>query len=273
MADQDLSDLVHQAAARPEGDAPMAAITARARRRRLRRRAAQAVVSLVVVLAGVGTAAAFLTPRHDVDLSPSVTPSEEEPGTPEPVETTAPESDGEPGDSDSESGDDEPAPQEPEPQGPEPLGTFDTRDVATENFPFGGGEHALLTDVRVAGHPGFDRVVLELDADGSPGYRVSYVQPPIVQDGSGDPVAVAGAAFLQVHLAPASGFDATGTEWEPTYTGPPRVSGDTSLVTELVRTGDFEANLTWVIGLRRQVPFAVTVLSDPVRLVVDIQTS
>ena len=55
-----------------------------------------------------------------------------------------------------------------------------------------------------------------------------------------------------------------------TYTGPDRVRGDTSVVTEVVRTGDFEANLSWAIGVRREVPFRVTVLDGPARVVVDL---
>jgi hypothetical protein len=156
--------------------------------------------------------------------------------------------------------------------GPDPAGPFGTQEVSDGDFPFGGGEYALLTDVRVAGHDGFDRVVLQFDGADMPSYRVTYVHPPIVQDGSGDELHVDGTAFVELRLTPASGFDSVGTSWEPTYHGPNRVTGDTAVVTEVVRTGDFEANLAWVVGLRTQQPFAVTVLPQPLRLVVDIQS-
>lgn len=158
------------------------------------------------------------------------------------------------------------------PGGPEPLGTFGTEPVSDGNFPLGGGQYALLTDVRVAGHDGFDRVVLEFDGPDMPSYQVGFVEPPIIQDGSGDEIAVAGEAFLELALTPASGVDSVGTEWVPVYEGPFRVTGRTGVVTEVVRTGDFEAMLGWAVGLRARQPFAVSVLPDPWRLVVDIQT-
>jgi hypothetical protein len=39
-----------------------------------------------------------------------------------------------------------------------------------------------------------------------------------------------------------------------------------------VRTGDFEAVLTWVAGLEDRAPFRVIRLSGPPRIVVDVQT-
>ena len=71
-------------------------------------------------------------------------------------------------------------------------------------------------------------------------------------------------------MEPASGFDLTVPEGKLVYTGPRRIAGDgTSVVREVVRTGDFEAVLTWAIGLHGRVPFRVLTLDDPVRLVVD----
>jgi hypothetical protein len=130
-------------------------------------------------------------------------------------------------------------------------------------------DFALLTEVRAARQPCFDRVVLEFRDPGNPGYQVGYQPGPIVQDGSGEPVAVEGAAYLVIRVAPASGFDSgTGT---PTYDGPGRVApAGTAHVREVVRTGDFEGVLTWVVGLDEQRPFTVDTLGGPTRLVVDI---
>jgi hypothetical protein len=130
-------------------------------------------------------------------------------------------------------------------------------------------EVMVLTDVRVAGHPCFDRVVFEFRDPGEPGYDVGYVPGPIVMDGSGDPVPVQGSAFLQIRMPSATGFDfETST---PSYDGPTRFTpSDTTQVREVVRTGDFEALLTWVVGLDEERPFTVTTLEDPTRVVVDI---
>jgi hypothetical protein len=131
---------------------------------------------------------------------------------------------------------------------------------------------ALLTDVRVARHEGFDRVVFEFQGN-LPGYTVEYVQPPITEDGSGDEVDVDGDAFLSITMTPASGFDLSG-EGEQTYDGPTRIAGEehgTSVIREVVRTGDFEAVLGWVVGLSDRVDFRVDEVSSPPRLVIDVR--
>lgn len=130
-------------------------------------------------------------------------------------------------------------------------------------------ETALLERVAVAGHEGYDRVVFQF-RNGLPGYRVEYVDPPLREDGSGNVVDLEGNAFLVVRMEPASGFDLTVPEGKLIYTGPRRIAGETTtVVREVVRTGDFEAVLTWAIGLEERVPFRVLTLDDPARLVVD----
>jgi hypothetical protein len=134
-------------------------------------------------------------------------------------------------------------------------------------------ETALLERVSLGRHEGFDRVVFQF-RDGVPGYRVEYVEPPIKEDGSGAPVKVAGRAYAFVRMEPASGFDLTVPEGELVYTGPRRLSGadaGTSVIQEVVRTGDFEAVLGWVVGLSDRVDFRVDTLDDPPRLVVDFR--
>ncbi|MBW3547299.1 MAG: hypothetical protein KY452_04060 [Actinobacteria bacterium] len=44
---------------------------------------------------------------------------------------------------------------------------------------------ALLVDVRVGRHEGFERIVLEFGGDDPPGYRVGYIDPPVHADFSG----------------------------------------------------------------------------------------
>lgn len=136
------------------------------------------------------------------------------------------------------------------------------------------GTVAHLTDLRVAGHPGYDRVVFEFRQP-VPGYTVKYVDRPITEDGSGDEVTVDGGAVLEVRFEPASTFDMdAGSSGQPTYSGARRVkAGDAQAVREVVRTGDFEAVLTWVVGVDRSRPFKVTVASSPKHvLIIDIGT-
>lgn len=131
---------------------------------------------------------------------------------------------------------------------------------------------SLLSDVRLGVHDGYERITFEFTGASRPGYRIQWVDGPITADGSGEPVEVAGDAYLEVIMQPASGFDMeTGV---PTYSKAdriPTVKGNLVLA-DLVRTGDFEAVLTWVAGAKRRVPFAVSTFSSPTRLVIDLQS-
>jgi hypothetical protein len=127
---------------------------------------------------------------------------------------------------------------------------------------------ALLRDVTLSTGDCTDSVAFTFDAAGAdaPGYRVEYVPGPITQDGSGEPVAVAGGAYLSVRFEPAYGYDfETG---EDTYPGPDRVTAPGSFfVQEVVQTGDFEAVLNWVIGVDQQRPYVVTATGTTTRTI------
>ena len=130
---------------------------------------------------------------------------------------------------------------------------------------------ALLTAVRAAAHPGYDRVVFEF-SNPTPGYDVRYVDEPLTEDGSGKAVPVAGSAALRVRMVSALDADLTEESAPLTYTGPTRFTPDTAAVAELVRVGGFESVLTWAIGVDGKRPFRVLRLQDPPRIVVDIAT-
>ena len=154
-----------------------------------------------------------------------------------------------------------------------PVGEPRTEAIASDDFPAGfEGETAYLVDVRLAPHEGFDRVVFELRGDDVPAYRVRPVDPPIRQAGSGHEVDVEGEAHLELTAQPASGVDLRGDDgYEETYTGADRLPlPDGNIVREVVLTGDYEATLSWVVGLAEDAPFAVAVLRDPLRIVIDV---
>ena len=136
-----------------------------------------------------------------------------------------------------------------------------------------GSETALLDRIAVGRHEGYDRVVFQFQ-NVLPGYRIEYVQPPLKEDGSGNPVTVQGNAIVLVRMEPASGFDLNTGEGVMTYKGPKRIAGaaaGASVVQELVRTGDFEAVLSWAIGLSDKVDFRVQTATSPTRLIVDFR--
>jgi hypothetical protein len=126
-----------------------------------------------------------------------------------------------------------------------------------------------VTAMRAARQQGYDRVVFQLGGKerGAPGWRVEYTDQP-TQDGSGDPVKVAGSAFLSVVLT-GTGYpmDTGTTEPSPRRLAPK----GTGLVKEVVFDGVFEGQTAAFIGLSAQRPFRVFRLADPARVVVDIR--
>ena len=148
------------------------------------------------------------------------------------------------------------------PPDPRPAGA--TTDVVRPP----SGQIAHLAEVRVERHDADDRVVLEF-TDRVPGYTVGYRPLPARADASGFEIPLPGAAaMVQIALNPA-----TAAGWgggEPSYLGPSTVRANaTAVITEVAAAGDFEAVLTWAVGLRRAVPFRVAALEGPPRLVVD----
>lgn len=123
----------------------------------------------------------------------------------------------------------------------------------------------MLTEVRVASHEGFDRVVFEF-RDNMPGYRIEYVEPPITTDGAGFPVEIEGNAYLKVRFTVAQAHDDAGN---PTISERDLKPGLPSVM-EVEMTGDFEGYVTWVLGLRQEADFRVSKLTGPNGVVVDI---
>ena len=145
------------------------------------------------------------------------------------------------------------------------LPTF-TTEASSADVASTGPDAPILRAVRVGQHDGFDRIVFEFDADGLPQWHVSYIQAPVIHCGSGDEVAVAGAAWLQVRFNGANAH----TEAGEGTSGPARRTPGLPSLRELVRTCDFEAEVTWVAGVATQQPYRPRVLDAPARLVIDI---
>jgi hypothetical protein len=133
--------------------------------------------------------------------------------------------------------------------------------------PAGAQSTPTLVAVRAAAHDGFDRVVFEFDG-ALPSHQVRYVDR-LVSDGSGDVVEVAGAADLEVAFVDANAHDESG---QPTVS-PRRFSPGLTAVKEVALVTDFEANVAYGIGLDRRRPLEISTLSNPSRLVIDIDTS
>jgi hypothetical protein len=134
-------------------------------------------------------------------------------------------------------------------------------------------ETMFLTDVELEVEDCVERVTFKFKkSEPGPGYDVSFRPAEVakIEDGSGNPLTIAGADFLVVRMFPAMTAEIDGEDVQPTYTGPRSIPapGEAQMIREVAQTGDFEAQVTWAIGLDGQHPFAVTASND--ELVVEI---
>ncbi len=76
--------------------------------------------------------------------------------------------------------------------------------------------------------------------------------------------------WLQLDCAPRTPDDGIAALYAQTYLGPETVTGSTQNVTAAVQLEDFEAQLTWVVGLRAESEVTVSTASSPARVVVRV---
>jgi hypothetical protein len=126
-----------------------------------------------------------------------------------------------------------------------------------------------VTGVRLGTHDGYDRVVVDLGGTGTPGVHVER-SDAAVEDPTGDAVDLGGAGVLTLYVT-GLGYPAdTGVTELPVGT---RTPGGT-VVTGAQFTGTFEGQTQVFLGLTDpEAPARVFVLSDPARVVVDVQRS
>ncbi|RSZ63881.1 hypothetical protein EAH68_06505 [Corynebacterium hylobatis] len=124
------------------------------------------------------------------------------------------------------------------------------------------GAQVDITNARVGRHADFDRVVLDLRGEGTPGWITRFNANP-VQDGSGFPVEYEGETSLELAV---TGLAMPGEDYRPIGTVP----GAGGVVTEVIPGGWFEGMGHVVIGLTGERPYSVQLLENPPRLVVDI---
>ncbi|NLI19475.1 MAG: hypothetical protein GX427_11800 [Actinomycetales bacterium] len=218
------------------------------------KRPALTILASIVLLAGCSgggggtatTAAPPASPTTSAPASRTAAPSTSAPSTPSPSPT--------------------PAPTATETDQPDDA-TFSTAAQSDPTFPGGGGD-LLPVGVRVGVHAGYERVVFDFEGSGTPGWRVQYVDTAI-GDPSGLEIDVDGDATLEVV--------ATGvripeeSEYDRVLTGTVDAEG-LDEVEEIVTNSIFEGHLQAFIGVDDQRPFRVFTLTNPSRLVIDLQT-
>ena len=136
-----------------------------------------------------------------------------------------------------------------------PMGDPDA--TMKENMEFTGGDLSV-SDIRLATHDDFDRVVFDVAGDGAPGWTVTPTDAP-VQQGSGSPIDYEGASALSVNLHGMA---------QPLEVGD--VAGVGGVVTEVIPDISHHGTAQFIIGLQNEAPFSVTLLDEPTRVVVDV---
>jgi hypothetical protein len=123
------------------------------------------------------------------------------------------------------------------------------------------------TDVRVGTHDGYDRVVFEFTT-GTPELILEVDEPPYEQPASGFPVEVEGEQVLRLTMPNGT---AAGESEQPTYDGPLDFDPGFPALVDVVHGSDFEAQLAWFIGLAEESCVRVTLLTEPDRIVIDVE--
>lgn len=148
------------------------------------------------------------------------------------------------------------------------LGPFACQDVSGGTS---GGMPMQLTAVRVAHQAaGYDRIVFEFAPPaGTTAYLPTYTvsrqsSAKFVKDPSGMSVTLSGADGLRIVVHGASGAGSYSASRDLTPALP--------VVQEVEELGDFEAVLSWGVGLSRPSCIRTLELSNPTRLVIDVQT-
>ncbi len=128
---------------------------------------------------------------------------------------------------------------------------------------------STLVAIRAAYHPEakprYDRVVFEFSGpvpqiDPHPGYVKQ-----LTGDASGLPLPIKGKAIFAITMRPAQAHNEQGQATAST-----RIYGQLRNVQQIKSAGDFEAVLSYGIGLRHKSQFRVFTLTQPSRVVVDL---
>ena len=204
------------------------------------------LVTLVLV-----TVAACSSPAATAPASTTAEPSTSAPASPAPSSSESPEESGAP---------------TTEPIPSDELGPF-TCDLPIHVDATTG--RALVNDVRIGEHDGYDRVVFEF-RDGLPEASLERDEPPFTEDASGRPLEVRGDSFLRLVMRGGTKQQVDGTS---SYDGSTDFDVDQPALVHLIEGGDFEAQSTWYFGLNEESCVRVLTLEDDgsARLVIDIE--
>jgi hypothetical protein len=124
---------------------------------------------------------------------------------------------------------------------------------------------AFVDRVSTGTHTGYDRITIEFN-NGFPGQVDVTPQgsPAFIQGASGQPITLGGGAGMLVTIR--------GADDHTSYSGPTDFKTGYAGLVEARQVQDFEGTVQWGLGLSKSSCYRVFVLTNPARLVIDIQT-
>jgi hypothetical protein len=125
---------------------------------------------------------------------------------------------------------------------------------------------AFVDAVRTGTHPGYDRVTIEFN-NGEPGSvdMSPHDGTTFTQGASGQQVTLSGSTGLLVIIH--------GSDEHTAYSGSTDIKTAYSVLLELRQVEDFEGTVQWGLGLSKTACYRAFYLTNPARLVIDIQNS
>jgi hypothetical protein len=152
---------------------------------------------------------------------------------------------------------------------PVPVGPVGASEQASEDFPRWSGDPIGLVDVRLIALGDLDRLVLEFDGQ-VPSWQVRDGTGPLIEQPGRSEIQLDGGAHLEIRLVPATSVARDADEPMAAYEGPSHLAAGGEAILEALLIGDSSDILVWGVGVAGTPSFAVGVLEDPARLVVDV---
>jgi len=124
---------------------------------------------------------------------------------------------------------------------------------------------AFVDLVRTGTHSGYDRITIEFNnTDPSQVDLMTQGNAQFTQGASGQSVTLAGSAGILVTMK--------GTDEHTAYNGPIDFKTGYPVLVEARQVQDFEGTVQWGLGLSKSACYRAFFMSNPYRLVIDIQT-
>jgi hypothetical protein len=124
----------------------------------------------------------------------------------------------------------------------------------------------LVDAVRTGTHSGYDRLTIEFQGGQPESIRLQpQAGTNFAGDGKGDTVKLAGRDGLLVSMFSTNAYTA--------YSGPTDIKTGFDGLLEVRVVGDYEGYVHFGLGLSKPACYRAVILTNPTRLVIDIQTS